>query len=122
MPYVKEAALQFLLEASQNIYPREFVGLLRGEGDLISEILVLPASIYGEGFARVKWAVVPIDKSIVGSVHSHPSPNNSPSRGDLTYFRKTGKTHLIAGHPFESLADVACYDNMGESLNLWMVE
>ena len=124
MPYIKEAALHFILEASKNFYPREFSGLLRGDRkkELIEEVLVLPATIYGEGFASIHLSSVPIDSTIVGSVHSHPSPSNHPSLQDSIYFRKTGNIHLIAKPPYQSLLDVACYDRESERLDLWMVD
>jgi proteasome lid subunit RPN8/RPN11 len=121
MPYITEAALMFLLEASKNYYPREFIGLLRGEGETVREVLVLPASTYGEGFASVKWSTIPIDKSIIGSIHSHPSENNKPSKKDLAYFRKTGAFHIIVAIPYRGLEDLACYDIYGERLDLQVV-
>jgi len=109
MALIREAALEFILGVSRELYPREFVGLLRGREDVIEEVLVVPASLYGQGFAQVKWAHVPLDKSIIGSVHSHPSHNNKPSKTDLRYFNRTGDIHLIVAYPHKSISDIACY-------------
>ena len=122
MVHITDTAAQFILEASRNFYPKEFIGLLRAQNEVITEILILPASTYGEGFASIHWASVPIDKSIVGSIHSHPSPNFRPSRQDLIYFRKTGNTHIIAYYPYESPANLVCYNLNGESQDLWVVD
>ena len=122
MVFILEAPLQFLLEASRNIHPNEFIGLLRGEDDTIREVIVLPASRYGEGFSSVRWMTVPIDKSIVGSVHSHPSGGGRPSRMDLVYFRKTGRIHLIASHPYEDLSNVSCFDRSGSPVDLFLFD
>ncbi|MFH1403352.1 MAG: Mov34/MPN/PAD-1 family protein [Candidatus Altiarchaeota archaeon] len=118
MPGIREAALELVLGASRELYPREFIALLRGEGDLITEVLVIPASLYGEGFSQVRWSMVPLDKSIIGSVHSHPGANNNPSRADLRYFSKTGRIHLIVRQPANTIEDVACYDSYGNPLDL----
>jgi len=118
MTYVNNAALELMLGVSRELHPREFVGLLRGEGDRVTEVLVIPASLYGEGFAHVQWVHVPLDKSIIGSVHSHPTRDNRPSKTDLRYFEKTGRIHFIIGYPYKSLADVACYLSDGTTQEL----
>ncbi|MBD3261863.1 MAG: proteasome protein, partial [Candidatus Altiarchaeales archaeon] len=74
------------------------------------------------GFASIRWVNVGFDKSIIGSVHSHPSGNAGPSRQDLLYFKKTGKIHLIAAHPYKGLGDVACFDGDGNPLDLEVVD
>lgn len=119
---IRREALEFILGVSGELYPREFVGMLRAEGDLITEILVIPASIYGEGFAHTKSYMVPLDRSIIGSVHSHPGSSYSPSKRDLIFFGKHGRVHLIARHPYSGLVDVACYLNDGTRLTLVLVE
>jgi proteasome lid subunit RPN8/RPN11 len=122
MPFIREAALELILGASRELRSREFIGLLRGEGDTITEVLVIPASLYGEGFAHMKWSMVPLDRTIVGSVHSHPSGDNRPSERDLIHFKKTGRIHLIVRQPAEGIEDVACYDRDGGLLALETVD
>jgi len=36
--------LQFILEASRSSYPAEFAGLLQAEGEVITEVLILPGT------------------------------------------------------------------------------
>lgn len=115
---IKEAALEFILNASRSIYPNEFTGLLRGEDNLMEEVLVIPKSTYGRGFATTQWDMVPIDSSIIGSVHSHPGPKSEPSKQDLRYFRKVGWIHLIVKKPYRSLGDVSGYTSNGELVEL----
>ena len=95
MVSIRREALEFMLGASRELYPKEFIGLLRGEGDTVTEVIVVPASLYGEGFAQVRWMHVPIDKSIIGSVHSHPTGNNKPSKTDLMYLRAGSSLRLL---------------------------
>ena len=116
--HIRKAALELILGASRNLYPNEFIGLLRGKGDTIDEVLVLPGTLFGEGFAQVQLHMLPIDHSVIGSVHSHPGAVNRPSRQDLVLFGKTGRFHLIVRQPALSLGDVACYGRDGDRLEL----
>jgi proteasome lid subunit RPN8/RPN11 len=118
MPSIREAALELILGASRETYPREFIALLRGEGDLIEEVLVVPASVYGSGFSSLRRHMLPMDRSVIGSVHSHPSGNHAPSKGDLFSFGKRGGFHLIVRFPAQSIDDIACYDDEGNMLTL----
>jgi len=60
--------------------------------------------------------MLPMDFSIVGTVHSHPSGNISPSNVDLNHF--FGRILMIVGYPFEGERCVAVYDSNGEKLPL----
>ncbi len=115
---IKKTALDFILGASRKIYPNEFTALLRGGGDVIEEVLLMPGSMFGEDFASIRFDMKPIDASIIGSVHSHPSPSFRPSKQDLLFFAKAGYLHLVVKYPYRSLADVAAYDLSGSRLEL----
>lgn len=118
MVKIKPVALEFILGVSKNMHPCEFTGQLRIEDGAISEILVIPASTYGEGFATTRFDMIPLDHTIGGSVHSHPKHNYKPSNADLRYFQKTGSTHLIVRYPYADLDDVAAYDTLGQQIEL----
>lgn len=115
---IRETALAFILGVSSQLHPREFTGQLRAEGRLITEILVIPASTYGEDFAETRLDMIPIDRSIVGSVHSHPVRSFRPSEQDLSYFARAGDIHLICRYPYRDESDVAAYSRMGERIEL----
>ena len=59
--------------------------------------------------------MLPIDFSIIGTVHSHPSPVPRPSAADLHLFEKFGSVHIIVANPFDELSWKA-YDYMGNEL------
>jgi proteasome lid subunit RPN8/RPN11 len=120
--YIRRAAFEFILEAARNVYPKEFSGLLRGEKNLITESLVIPLTTYGNKFATTRFDMIPIDHTIIGSVHSHPSSNFTPSSADLRYFGRLGKVHLIIKYPHEKLADIAAYDRDGKRVELVLVD
>ena len=122
MVRIKRAALEFMLNLAQSMYPREFIGLLReNERKEISEVLLLPRSTYGRGFSSLDHYMVPYTIKYAGSVHSHPSPNARPSAGDLLSFSKTGGVHIIVAYPFTE-NNIGVYSNRGEKLEYEVVE
>ncbi|MCD6414086.1 MAG: Mov34/MPN/PAD-1 family protein [Candidatus Diapherotrites archaeon] len=96
---IKEDTLDFILEACRNTYPNEFLGLLRAKGGTITEVLLIPGSKFEHTSSTLRRDMVPLDPTIVGSVHSHPG-RPIPSKADLNFFSKFGKIHLIVGYPF----------------------
>ena len=118
---IERKALEFMLGASRELYPREFAGMLRAEDEVITEVIVLPATVYGNGFALTKPHMAPIDRSLVGSVHSHPSRNRRPSSTDLVSFGKKGWVHFILSYPFGSEDDMSAYDSKGEPVDFSII-
>jgi proteasome lid subunit RPN8/RPN11 len=122
MVRIKRAALEFMLNLARNMYPREFIGLLReNERKEISEVLLLPRSTYGRGFSSLDHYMVPYTIKYAGSVHSHPTPNARPSAGDILSFSKTGGVHIIVAYPFTENS-VGVYNNKGDKLEYEVVE
>jgi len=117
---ISKELLQGILEGAKLLYPRETILLLRGKKkkDLIDifELIVPPLATYGEGFANIPLHMLPIDFSLVGTVHSHPSGNLTPSRADLNHF--LGSILMIVGFPFVDDRNVAVYNRNGENLTL----
>jgi len=100
---ITRSCLDLILECSRSNYPNEFGGLLRvghDNKDVINEIVILPGTVAGESHAIFQLHMLPIDFSIVGTVHSHPSYSPRPSNADLHLFQKHGKVHIIAAKPY----------------------
>jgi proteasome lid subunit RPN8/RPN11 len=114
---IKKKALQMILESAKSSYPNEFGALLRAEEGEISELILLPGTISGNSQAIFQLYMRPIDFSIVGSAHSHPSGNYSPSEADLDFFRRTGSVHVIVGYPY-TMRTWAAYNVLGERIDL----
>ena len=121
---VDEELLQAIFEGSRRLYPREAILLLRGEKKKnlvkISELVVPPLATYGSNFANIPLHMLPMDFSIVGTVHSHPSGNLTPSTADLNHV--FGIILMIVGFPFAGEQNVAAYNSRGERLPLHIVK
>jgi proteasome lid subunit RPN8/RPN11 len=116
--------LDSIFEGAKRLYPKETFLLLRGKKSKneihVSELVVPPLAVYGYGFANLPFHMLPMDFSMVGTVHSHPSGNINPSSVDLNHF--FGRVLMIVGFPFASAQNVAVYDSKGEKLQLQVTE
>ena len=123
MVKIKRQTLQALVVAAQNTFPHEFIALLgrkKGKEKIINEFIILPAT-FGETFSSIRLDLLPYTSGAIGSVHSHPGPSASPSRGDLAAFRAMGEIHLIIAFPF-SFESTRAFDASGKQLQLEVVE
>ncbi|BAI61823.1 conserved hypothetical protein [Methanocella paludicola SANAE] len=114
-------ALAFILEASRSTHPHEFAGLLRSDGRLISEVVLVPGTTSDEGSARMLLDMMPLDMSIVGSVHSHPVRDLRFSEADIDMFGAKGYYNIIVAYPYTD-KDWVCYSPDGEKVSLPVVE
>ncbi len=114
-------ALTFILEASKSTHPHEFAGLLRSDGRLISEVVLVPGTFSDENSAHMLLHMMPLDRSIVGSVHSHPVRDLRFSEADIEMFGAKGYYNIIAAYPYTE-NDWVCYNPMGENVSLPVVE
>ena len=120
---IKRECLDLILECAKDSYPNEFGGLLRVDTkgkDTVIELVILPGTISGDSHAIFKLHMLPIDFSIVGTVHSHPSPSANPSDADLQLFRKRGKIHIIAAQPY-NINSWKAYDYNGKEIDIVIV-
>ena len=115
---ISHELLQTIFEGAKSLYPKETILMLRGEKKkdiiTITELLVPPLANYGRGYANIRLHMLPMDFSIVGTAHSHPSGNVNPSHADLNHF--FGPVLMIVGFPFTDEKNVAVYDRNGEKL------
>jgi len=113
-------ALGFILETSRSSMPSEFAGLLQADGEIITEVIILPGTESSRMSALIRLYMLP-NMHIVGSAHSHPSSNIRPSGEDIRFFSRTGDYHIIAGPPFDE-SSWACYDSLGQRRSLAVVD
>ena len=119
---LRKSLLGDLLVAARNTYPHEFFALLAVKHDkqLIEEFVIIPA-VYGETHAIFRGDLIPFDASIVGSVHSHPTPSLFPSRADVHAFARFGRIHLIIAFPF-NLTSVKAFNGKGSAVQVRVVD
>jgi proteasome lid subunit RPN8/RPN11 len=123
---IAEDTLSFVLDASEDTHPNEYMGLLRGEdarrvgldrdGTVITDVLVIPGTTSNPVSATLRSDMVPNDMQAVGSVHSHPNGVLRPSDADLATFGK-GSVHIIVGAPYRR-SDWRAFDRDGKPRSL----
>jgi len=105
--------LEAIYAGAKELYPRESFLLLRGNKNKgiisITDLILAPFALHGEGEVHFNPYMFSGDLSLVGTVHSHPSGNISPSHTDLNYF--FGRVLMIVGYPYESHTCIAAYDS-----------
>jgi proteasome lid subunit RPN8/RPN11 len=115
---ISKEILEAIYESAKRLYPKETVLILRGKKKKdviqITDLLIPPLATYGYGFANLPFHMLPMDFSIMGMVHSHPSGNKSASDVDSNHFY--GRIMMIVGFPYETEQDVVAYNCYGEKL------
>ena len=116
--------LDSIFEGAKQLYPKETFLLLRGKKSkneiTVSDLVVPPLAVYGYSFVNLPLHMLPMDFSVVGTVHSHPSGNIAPSSVDLNHF--FGRVLMIVGFPFTGTQNVAIYDSNGEKLQFQVTD
>ena len=113
--------LHLIMEAARSTHPREFAGLLSAEKGIISEVVILPGTISGSAHAIFQLHMAPVDFSLVGTVHSHPSFSSLASDADIELFRKYGRVHIIIAQPYNEDSWRA-YTGQGEQFTLEIID
>lgn len=117
---IPQSLLDTILEGAKRLYPRESFLLLRGKKSkdniAITDLVIAPFTVHGRGFASYPTHMLPMDFSIVGTVHSHPSGNTQASSVDLNHL--FGRVLIIVGYPYTDERCVAVYGADGEKLPL----
>lgn len=128
---IAEETLSFALEAAEDAHPNEFLGVLRAtpaeefdlvreEGVVVTDLLVIPGTVTGPVSASLQTNMVPNDNLTAGSVHSHPNGVLQPSDEDIATFGR-GQVHIIIGAPYERDCWKA-FDRKGEPRDLEVLD
>jgi proteasome lid subunit RPN8/RPN11 len=107
-----------ILSYSMHAYPKEGILLLRGKTGkdevLVTEVLIPPLATHGRGFSGFSNLMLPMDLSVIGVCHSHPSGAMRPSIHDLNHFY--GRIMVIAVYPYESYDNIGAFNSHGDRL------
>lgn len=121
---MNQELLDNIFESAKMLYPKETILLLRGKKSKdqirIVELVIPPLAHYGHGFADYPLHMLPMDFSLIGTVHSHPSGNKTPSDVDFNHF--FGRILMIVGYPYSSPNDVVAYNTHGEKIAIQITE
>ncbi len=117
---IKRELLEMIMEASKSSYPDEFGAFLRAKNRIIYELVMLPGTLSGGRSVLYNLLMKPIDFSIVGTVHSHPSGFPIPSEADIHMFSRSGDVHIIAAYPF-TMNSWKAYNREGEEIALKII-
>ena len=111
------SVIDMIMASAKDSHPNEFACTLRAEEGIITEVILVPGTLSGNNSAIFRLHMLPIDFSIVGTAHSHPSPNCQPSPADLGLFSRYGSVHLIAHYPYNR-SSWKTYDRNGQLVSL----
>lgn len=117
---IKKEMLSHILQNATAVHPREMMLLLRGKINknqaTITDLIIPPLATHGKGFSGFQRYMLPMDFSIIGTVHSHPSGVTKPSTADLHH--SFGRIIMIVGFPYKDEANAAVFNHSGEKLTL----
>ena len=121
---INRSVVDSLLSSSSYSHPKEVILLLKGKKSkdfiVIDEVAIPPLFIRGISFSSFPLHMLPIDFSVVGTAHSHPSGVLAPSMADLNNFY--GRIMVILAFPYRSSQNVAVFDRDGNSVQLEILE
>ncbi len=118
---MRKKVLRLIMESSKSSYPNEFGAFLRAKHHIIYEIVLLPGTISGGSAVIYNLLAKPIDFTIVGSVHSHPSGFPIPSGADMEMFARTGDIHIIVAYPF-TMESWKAYNRNSEEIEVKIID
>ena len=118
------SVIDSVLNYSKGAYPNEAILLLTGKNNedriVIDGIEVPPLAVHGASFSEFPLHMLPMDFSLMGTAHSHPSGVLQPSTPDMNNFY--GRLMMIAAHPYETESDLAVFNSHGRSVKYQVIE
>jgi len=116
--FVERAVVDSILSYAQIFHPSESILLLKGKVSkhklVVDDIQIPPLATHGSTFSGFPLSTLPIDFSVIGVAHSHPSGALRPSITDLNKFY--GRIMLITAYPYQSEQNIIILDRKGTQL------
>ena len=113
---IARETLKFIVNVSKSSHPKEFAGMLYADDNVITGVDV-PITQSSNVSAVMNLFMLPVNTHLVGSVHSHPSGDISPSTEDIKMFTQNGDYHIIVGYPYD-MESWSCYNRVGNKRHL----
>lgn len=121
---VRQSVLEGILGYAAACHPKEGILLLRGkagnDGIVVEEVEIPPFAVHAYGFSQFPLHMLPIDFSVVGTAHSHPSSVLQASITDLNHFY--GRIMIITAYPYKSEQDIAVFDGKGNQIKYEVIK
>jgi proteasome lid subunit RPN8/RPN11 len=121
--FVERAVVDSILSYARMLHPRESILLLKGKVDkhkiIVNDVQIPPLATHGNRFSSFPLSRLPIDFSVIGVAHSHPSGALRPSVADLNKFY--GRIMLITAYPYQSEQNMILLDREGKPLKYVVV-
>lgn len=115
---VERTVADSVLSYAQIFHPRESILLLKGKTEknrlVVNDVQIPPLARHGSTFSSFPLTMLPVDFSVIGVAHSHPSGTLRPSAADLNRFY--GRIMLITAWPYQSEQNIAIFDRQGQVL------
>ncbi len=113
---IKKEIIESIMHLARENHPKEFLAFFQGA--IKNKKLIINQLDYHQYYASESSAfpILQYGKmDFYGSVHSHPSLSNRPSKADMEFFRKTGIVHAIICRPF-NFENIKFYNHHGEEI------
>ncbi len=121
--FVERAVVESILSYAQMFHPRESILLLKGKIDkkkiVVTDVQIPPLATHGSTFSGFPLSRLPIDFSVIGVAHSHPSGALRPSVTDLNKFY--GRIMLITAYPYQSEQNIIILDREGKPVKYTVI-
>ncbi|MDQ1280561.1 MAG: hypothetical protein QG670_1824 [Thermoproteota archaeon] len=115
---IRQPVIDGILEYSAACHPREAIlllkGKVKGQGIVVEEVEIPPFAVHSYESSHFPLYMLPIDFSIVGTAHSHPSSVLQPSIVDLNHFY--GRIMIITAYPYKSEQNLKVFNNNGNHI------
>ena len=121
--FVERAVVDSILSYAQMFHPRVSILLLKGKIDkkkiVVTDVQIPPLATHGSTFSGFPLSRLPIDFSVIGVAHSHPSGALRPSVTDLNKFY--GRIMLITAYPYQSEQNIIILDREGKPVKYTVI-
>ena len=115
--FVERTVVDSVFSYAQICHPNECILLLKGKVDkkkiVLTDVNIPPLATHGSTFSGFPLNRLPIDFSVIGVAHSHPSGALRPSITDLNKFY--GRLMLITAYPYQTEHNIIILDKKGQS-------
>ena len=121
--FIRQTLIDSILSYARGVYPNEGILLLRGkikrDAIIVEENVIPPFATHGEDFSSFPLFPLPLDPSIVGVAHSHPSGGLRPSVEDLN--NSYGRVMVIVAYPYRSSRDLVVFNREGKKVSYQII-